>query len=65
MPEILGASKAGYVCARNNPVEFAAAVLRILGDSALASTMQSNGRQFYENNFRAQKMARDYRELLN
>ena len=65
MPEVLGASRAGYVCTRNNPVEFAEAVVRILGDSALASTMQGNGRQFYEDNFTAQKMAIEYKKLLN
>ena len=65
IPEVLGASRAGLVCTKNNSVEFATAVLRILGDSDLASEMRRNGRQFYEENFTSQKMAEEFRNLFN
>jgi len=64
MPEVLNGSGAGYVCTRDDPAEFAAAVLKILGDSVLACTMRSNGRRSYESEFTAQKMAEGYGELL-
>lgn len=65
MPEVLNGSGAGYVCRRNDPVEFALAVLKILGDSTLAFAMRGNGRRCYEDRFTAQRMAKSYREILN
>jgi glycosyltransferase involved in cell wall biosynthesis len=65
MPEVLNGSGAGYVCTRDDPVEFALAVLKILGDSTLTFAMRNNGRRCYEERFTAQRMAKSYRELLN
>jgi glycosyltransferase involved in cell wall biosynthesis len=65
MPEVLHGSGAGYVCTRDDPVEFAAAVLKILGDSALTFAMRSNGRRCFEDRFTAQRMAIEYKKLLN
>ena len=64
MPEVLGNSGAGFFCSRDDPIEFAAAVIKILGDAALKSRMRINGRQTFENKFMASSMATKYRSLL-
>jgi glycosyltransferase involved in cell wall biosynthesis len=64
MPEVLGGSNAGYVCSKDDPLEFAAAIQSILGDSALASELGRNGRLAFESRFTSNKMANSYRELL-
>lgn len=64
MPEVLEGSGAGYVCSRNEPSEFAAAIDKILGNLELGTTMGQCGRATYEKRYSAQEMARKYRELL-
>lgn len=65
MPEILAGSNAGYVCSREDPFEFAAAMKQIIGDTSLAHNLGQNGRKFFEQKFRASTMANQYRLLLD
>ena len=64
MPEVLGDSKAGYVCSKDNPLEFAAAIKNILGDPKLASELGQNGRLAFERRFMASAMAQQYFQLI-
>lgn len=64
MPEVLGESNAGYVCSKDNPLEFADAIKNILGNPALASELGRNGRKAFESRFVAETMAMNYRKLL-
>jgi glycosyltransferase involved in cell wall biosynthesis len=64
MPEVLGNSGAGFSCAKDDHIEFAGAVNKILGDAALESRMRINGRQTFEDKFMANSMATKYRSLL-
>lgn len=65
IPEVLANSNAGYVCSKDDPLEFSAAIMRILGNLALASELGRNGRQAYERRFTADTMAISYRKLLD
>ena len=65
MPEVLADSNAGYVCSKDDPLEFSAAIMRILGNLDLASELGRNGRQAYERRFTADMMAISYRRLLD
>jgi glycosyltransferase involved in cell wall biosynthesis len=64
MPEVLGDSNAGYVCSRDNPFEFAAAIKKILGNPNLASTLGRNGRLAFESRFMATTMAKQYASII-
>ena len=64
MPEVLAGSNAGYVCSKDDPLEFAAAIKNILGNSVLASKLGRNGRVAFENRFTATAMAANYKKLL-
>jgi len=64
MPEVLGDSKAGYVCSKDNPMEFADAIKKILGDPTLASELGRNGRLAFERRFMAPVMAQQYAQLI-
>ena len=64
MPEVLGDSKAGYVCSKNNPLEFANAIKSILGNPALLSELGQNGRKAFESRFTAERMAINYKNLI-
>tara|TARA_B100000787_G_scaffold75977_1_gene55925 strand:- start:2705 stop:3940 length:1236 start_codon:yes stop_codon:yes gene_type:complete len=64
MPEVLGDSKAGYVCSKDNPIEFADAIKKILGDPTLASELGRNGRLAFERRFMAPVMAQQYAQLI-
>ncbi len=64
IPEVLAGSSAGYICARNDVVAFAAAMKRILGDPTLAAELGRNGRKTYESRFTAARMAIQYRSML-
>ena len=64
MPEVLGGTNAGYVCAKDNPLELAIAIQNILGNSALASELGRNGRLAFESRFTSINMANSYRDLL-
>lgn len=64
MPEVLGNSGAGFSCPKDDHIEFAGAVSKILGDAALESRMRVNGRQTFEDKFMANSMATKYRSLL-
>ena len=65
MPEVLEDSDAGYVCSRNSPLEFAAAIKDILSNPVLATKLGQNGRLAFERRFMADTMASNYRELLD
>ena len=64
MPEVLADSNAGYVCSADDPLEFSAAIIKILGNQALASELGRHGRQAFERRFTAGTMALSYRKLL-
>lgn len=64
MPEVLGESNAGYVCSKDDPLEFAAAIKNILGNLTLAAELGRNGRQAFESRFMAGTMAINYKKLL-
>lgn len=64
MPEVLGDSNAGYVCSKDDPLEFAGAIKNILGNSVLASELGRNARIAFENRFTATTMAASYKKLL-
>lgn len=65
MPEVLADSNAGYVCSKDDPLQFSAAIMKILGNQALASEFGRNGRQAFERRFTAGTMAISYRKLLD
>jgi len=64
LPEVLGDSGAGYVCSKDDPLEFANAIKKILADPVLASEMGKNGRIAFEKKYTASRMAKSYRRLL-
>ena len=64
MPEVLGDSNAGYVCSKDNPLEFAAAIKKILGNPLLASALGRNGRLAFESRFIATTMSQQYALLI-
>ena len=64
IPEVLKNSNAGYVCSKNNSLEFAHAIKKILSNSILASTLGQNGRIAFENRFIATKMTQQYFHLI-
>jgi glycosyltransferase involved in cell wall biosynthesis len=61
---VLGDSEAGYVCSKDNPLEFANAIKKILGDPTLASELGRNGRLAFERRFMAPVMAQQYAQLI-
>ena len=65
MPEVLGNSNAGYVCSKDDPLEFSTAIKNILGHPILASELGRNGRLVFERKFTAGAMAINYRKLLD
>ena len=64
MPEVIGDSRAGYVCSREAPETFADAINNILMDPVLASDMGLHGRQAFEERFMARTMAYKYKQLI-
>jgi len=64
MPEVLGESRAGYVCAKDDPIEFGTAIKNILEDPVLAYKLGRNGRKFFERKFTAQTMAQQYFRMI-
>ena len=64
MPEVLAGSDAGYVCASNDPVAFADAIKRILGNPSLAAELGKNGRITYEKNFTSSIMVQQYHSMI-
>ncbi len=64
MPEVLGDSNAGYVCSKDDPLEFALAIINILGDPILAAELGRNGRHAFESRFTASTMAEQYESLI-
>ena len=65
MPEVLSNSGAGCICSKNDPTEFANAIMRIIKDKNLSNRMSKNGRKTFENKFKASKMSQKYAELIN
>ena len=64
IPEVLQDSCAGLICSKDDPMEFAAAIVKILGDATLASELGRNGRDTFEKKFTSKKMASNYQKLL-
>lgn len=64
IPEVLKNSNAGYVCSKNDSLEFAHAIKKILSNPILASTLGRNGRLVFENKFIATKMTQQYFHLI-
>jgi glycosyltransferase involved in cell wall biosynthesis len=64
IPEVLGGSNAGYICSKDDPLEFASAIENILGNSVLASKLGRNGRLAFESRYVATTMAANYKKLL-
>lgn len=64
MPEVLGKSRAGYVCSKDDPIEFGNAIENILGNPVLAYELGQNGRKVFERKFTAQIMAQQYFHLI-
>ena len=64
MPEVIGDSNAGYVCSKDNPVEFAFAIKKILRNPKLANKLGKNGRRAYEKRFSSSNMSKEYNQLL-
>jgi glycosyltransferase involved in cell wall biosynthesis len=64
MPEVLEGSNAGYVCSKDDPLEFARAIKNILSNPLLAAELGKNGRLVFEKQFTATKMANQYKDLL-
>lgn len=64
IPEVLADSNAGYVCSKDDPLEFATAINDILIDPVLASNMGGRGRKVFEQKFMARTMAYKYWALI-
>jgi glycosyltransferase involved in cell wall biosynthesis len=64
MPEVLADSNAGYVCSKDDPLEFATAIENILGNPVLASELGRNGRLAFESRFMATTMAQQYASII-
>jgi L-malate glycosyltransferase len=65
MPEVLGDSEAGYICPKDDPVEFAKAIIEILNDDALRIEMGERGRQTFLDKYAGNIMSQKYRNLLS
>jgi glycosyltransferase involved in cell wall biosynthesis len=65
MPEVLAGSHAGYVCPKDDPVAFADAIKRILGNPSLAADLGRNGRQTFEQRFTSSIMAKQYQVMIS
>jgi glycosyltransferase involved in cell wall biosynthesis len=64
MPEVLGDSRAGYICSKEDPLEFAYAIKLILGNVEHALDLGLNGRREFLNRFSAQVMAQKYASII-
>lgn len=64
MPEVLEGSNAGYVCSKDEPQEFAAAIKNVMGNPIMASNLGLNGRLAFEDRYIASRMANQYNKLL-
>lgn len=64
LPEVLGDSNAGYICSKENPLEFARAIKKILANPRMATELGKNGRKAYVQRYSAKRMAISYRLLL-
>lgn len=64
IPEVLGDSRAGYICSKNNPLEFAYAIKVILGNPEHALCLGKNGRIEFLNRFSSKVMAQKYASVI-
>ena len=64
MPEVMGKTKAGFVCSKDNYLEFANAMKSILNDAKMSKKMSNNGRKAFKSNFIAKKMTQKYINLI-
>ncbi len=64
IPEVLDNGYSGYVCSKNNPIEFAESIKELLNNDDKYKNFSINARNRYLKNFGAKKMSEKYRELL-
>ena len=64
IPEVLADSGAGYVCSKDDPVEFGQNLKKIMADSSLAVELGKNGRKMFEKKYSAAKMAAQYSTII-
>lgn len=62
--EVFEGSNAGYVCSKDNPLEFANAIIKILSNPMHAHELGLNGRFHFQKKFQANQMAKKYKRLL-
>ncbi|WP_341880168.1 glycosyltransferase family 4 protein [Synechococcus sp. UW140] len=64
MPEVVGDSKAGYVCSKDDRLEFAAAIKRLLGSPSIAFEYGKNGRIAFRRRFTSDIMSQKYARII-
>jgi len=64
IPEVLCDTNAGYVCSKNNPKEFACAIIKILKYNILSQNMGSNGRAAFLSKYTSEGMSKKYYEKI-
>ena len=64
LPEVVKDEVCGYVVNHRNVESFANRLIKILCDNDLRYRMGDQGRQLYETNFTADRMARQYANLI-
>ena len=65
MTEVLAETDAGIICSKDSIEDFACALVSILKDPEYADSLGKNGRIAFENRYTADRMARQYWELLS
>ncbi len=64
MPEVMGQTKAGFVCAKDNVIEFSNAIKKILKNPDLSEKLGKNGRMAFNKKFHASQMTNQYHKLI-
>ena len=65
IPEVLGASGAGILCSKDDPNEFAKAMVMLLLRPEVAKSMGIKGRSLFEREFTAKTMASKYKSIID
>ena len=65
IPEVLIKSEGGYVCDKDNYIEFSQKIIDILSNRLLKIEIGDKGRQYYLNNYTAQEMSLQYFKFIN
>ncbi len=64
MPEVMGDSEAGFICSKDDPLQFANAIKRILNDDILSAKLGDNGRKAFKQRFNAKIMTAEYAKII-